>query len=301
MRAFAPRAHVYPGPIRGVVLATYYADDDGQEQASPPQVLCDVWPLRGGGFIPGVPVMQRGSCVGNVSLWVPQPSRTNLATGEALRLSGDGTIENPPTSPDDLDGEFVVVDWLDGSILRPVVVGSLPHPKGARVQAGLVPQAIPSVTPGEAADLPAGPDGNERYVAHQGLVGRIDRAGNLRLDLAGSGVANDGVTEDAPAGDSGRVDLNLRAGGQLVVRSAGVPVFVVTADADGKVTIDLGRDASERAVLGDRFAALFDGHRHPTPFGTTGPVVLEDRIAPAQDDPARRVLSERVRYPAGDE
>lgn len=299
-RAYRPRGTADPGLARAVVLTTYYADaeDARQARSRPRQVLCDVWLMRGG-RLPGVPVLQHGSAVTNASLWVPQATTRNLVSGEPLTLTNAGEGAPPATSPEDLDGEQVLVGWIDGHADRPIVLGSLTHTRGAYPQNGAVAVAPPTVTPGEAAELPKGPDGNERWVAHQGTVARIDRNGNVRIDAAGAGIGNDGETDVRGEGEtSGHVDLNLGAGAELVIRSGGVPVVRIKARPNGQVEVDLGVDPSERGVLGDRFAALFDGHRHLDALGTTGPVVVEDRIAERQEDPDRRVLSERVRLPA---
>lgn len=296
-RPATPRGALLAPPMAAVVLRVHYADEpDSQDGLRTPQIRCDVRFTSGGGA-ERVAVLQHGYSITNGSLWVPQPAVATLS-GEPLRLVPDG--DSPATPTEDLDGEFVLVAFEGGSLHRPVILGALPRPGGKRPQNGHEPAPLPTVTPGEAENLSPVPDGNEAWLAHQGTVARIDRAGNLRVDLTAAGTANDGVTDVRGTTASGVVDLNLRAGATLTVRSGGVPVLVLTARDDGQVTIDLGKAASERAVLGERLQALFDGHRHPYLFGVTGAPTLESRIETVQADAARAVLSERVRLPAGE-
>lgn len=125
-------------------------------------------------------------------------------------------------------------------------------------------------------------------------------AGATAGAVAGLAVAAEVAAETQGHG-VGWIDLNLKPGACVILRSGGVPVFVLTAEADGQVQLDVGRDAGERAVLGDRLMALFDAHRHLYAYGETGPVVVADRISSAQGFPALAVLSERVRLPVSDE
>ena len=429
-----------PPPAMGIVLAVYYADDlEAQRGRRTRQVLCDVALVRGG-FLPRVPVLQHGYSITNGSLWVPSAT-VGTVSGAPLRLVASD--EGPATFFDDLDGECVLVQYIHGARLQPVIVGALPHPATQRLQGGHDPAPLPTYTPGEAERLQAAPSGSESWLAHQGVVARVDRAGNLRVDLEGAGVANDGrtpadgaaesdavaaagasaavaagvaagaaagakagtsggnatsaarsaarvvarkaaraakiaaraaelagqaveaaqnapdlvaaaalaaaeqeaallvqlatdaarakardllaleyeggagagaalgaaagaevaaeVAAETPASGVGWIDLNLKAGAMVLIRSGGVPVFVLTAEADGQVVLDVGKDAAERAVLGERLMALFDGHRHLDAFGMTGPVVPADRMSTAQGDPLRCALSERVRLPAADQ
>ena len=441
MRPVPPPGAAPPPPsTSGIVLAIHYADDlVAQRGRRTRQILCDVALVRGG-RLDRVPVLQHGYSITNGSLWEPSAT-TGTVSGEPLRLvpSADG----PATFFDDLNGEHVLVEFLNGSRHQPIIMGSLPHPASQRVQGGHEPVPLPTYTPGEAERLQGSPSGPESWLAHQGTVARVDRAGNLRVDLEGAGTNNDGRTQpdgvaesdavaaagaaaavaagvaagaaagakagtsggnattvarvavrtvarkaaraakiaaraadlagqaieaaqdapdliaaaalavaeqeaallaqlaldaaqakardllaevyaggapagaalgavagaavaaeiaaETPASGVGWVDVNMKAGACLIVRSGGVPVFVLTAESNGQVTLDVGKDASERAVLGERLTSLFDGHRHLDAFGMTGPVVMADRMSTAQGDPIRCVLSERVRLPAADQ
>lgn len=285
--------------LRGTVVKVYPADDaDAQDRSVPAQTLCDVLLARGG--ILRAPVAQHGSSVANVSRWCPTPARTNMITGEKLVLTNDG-LQNPPSRLDDLDGEQVLVAFIEGEIDRPVIMASLEHPRGVRQVRGRT--AMPGTAARTATDVRQHGEVGERFVAHQGTTARIDHGGSIRADLRRAGVGNDDRTYDAPDEPAGNVDVALRAGSSLLVRNeAGEPIFVLTVDAAGSCTLDIGRTAGERMVLGDRFQTLFDNHRHTSWYGMTGPVAPDGRIATAQaGGAATRVLSERARLPAGEE
>lgn len=238
-----PRSEVNPGLTRGVVIRVFSGDESvGVAPLVPAQVLCDVLLARGG--IVRAPVMQRGSSTSNVSRWIPTPARSNMVTGAVIKLTNDG-VDPPPSNLDDLDGEVVLIDWLDGSIDRPVIVGSLEHPRGIR--RNIDSYATPS--PSEALAVRNHSDVHERFLAHQGTTARIDRAGCVRLDLRRAGVANDGQTYDAQGEAAGNLDVALRAGSELLVRGvSGLPFLRVRAQGD-EILLDIGASPTERILL----------------------------------------------------
>jgi hypothetical protein len=441
-RAYVPRRQRPARLTRAVVMATHYTDEnEGGELPSrayhhPGAVTVDLMFL-GGGRAQDVPVTQRGSSVTNLDLWVPHAATRTL---DGTPFAWPPTATSPPLDPENVDGEWVLVDFIDGDPMAPVVIGSTTHPRTRRPQEGATPKPLPSYTPGEAENLSRLPDGLERFGAHQGAVVRLDRAGNLRIDLGGAGVADDGETQatesaavaaagaaaalaagvaagaaaGARAGRTGGnatttaravarkaarkaaraakfvaevaeaagqvvelaenavdlaaaaalavaeeeaaalaqlvtdaaearardllaaeyeggagagaalgaaagaavaavvagettghgvgwIDVNMKPGAAVIIRSGGVPVFVLTAEGDGQVVLDVGRNPGQRAVLGDRLMRIFDSHRHLDAFGVTGPVVPADRMSTAQGNANKAALSERVHLPTPDE
>lgn len=254
--AYKRRPHLYPGPQRGVVVRVIAADvEDEQRRASPPQVICDVLLARGG--IVRAPVLQRGSAVTNVSRWVPTPARTNMATGAAVKLVNDG-LDPPPSDIEDLDGDLVVVEFLELDLNRPVIMGSLEHQRGRRSAITKYP-TVP-VTEGAGYEPRRHSEVGERFVAHQGTTGRIDRGGNVRLDLRRAGVANDDRTYDVPNETAGQLDIALRGGREVIIRNeAGEPIFRVVAQADGTVLMRAGKTTGERLLLAGPTIAHMNG------------------------------------------
>lgn len=244
-KLYRRRADATPGLMLGMVVATYSGDDrDKQGQTSPPQVLCDVLMLNGG--VLRAQVMQRGSSVANVDRWVPSAARSNVVTGAAVKLTNDG-ISPPPSNIYDLDGDVVVVDFL-GSVDVPIIVGSIEHPRTLRPTK--TQYSVPGVVQGAGIPMQSGGDVRARYLAHQGAQVQVDRAGNVRLDMRGSGVANDGQTYDAADTASGNVDVCVRTGSEVVVRNqAGVPMLRVLATEGGNLSLRAGTAPSDTVLI----------------------------------------------------
>lgn len=230
-----------PPLSRGVVVALHTADSGGEPDA-PGDVLCDVLLARGG--VVRATVMQRGSSIGNVSRWTPAPAQTNLVTGIPVKLINDQLIP-PPSDWYDLDGEIVVVAWLEGSPNRPTIIGSLEHPRGAR--ATRTTYAIPDTDLQPIVRTHAATD--DRYLAHAGTTARIDRGGSVRLDLRRAGVANNNREYGAPGQPAGLVDVSLRTGAEVIIRNeAGIPVARVMATATG-AELSLGIAPTDGVLL----------------------------------------------------
>ena len=242
--------------MRGMVVRVIAADAvDQGDVVTPPQPLCDVLLARGG--IVRAPVMQRGSSIGNGSYWTPQPARTNLVTGAAVKVEGDGLVPQPARL-EDLDGEMVLVGWMDGEIDRPVIVGSFQHPRTPRRINARV--SIPVVAEGAGNSPRRDLDVQTRAVTHQGTTAALDRGGNVRLDLRRAGVANDGSTYDANGETAGVVDVALRRGTETVIRAEdGVPILRIMVDAAGEVSFRVGRAPDARVFLAGPLASHLDG------------------------------------------
>lgn len=246
-RPYRSRRDAAVGPLLGMVVATYAATNASvQGQTNPPQVLCDVLMVRGG--ILRAQVMQRGSSVSNVDRWVPAPARTNMATGAAVKLTQDG-LDPAPANIYDLDGDLVLVQFVGANYELPVIVGSIEHPRGTRgVPAAY---AVPTVAQGQPMPMQSAGDLGSRYIAHQGTQAQIDRAGNVRLDLRGAGVANDATTYAAPDTTAGNLDVAVRANSEVVVRNeAGVPVVRIIVEPGGNISARVGASPTDTVLIG---------------------------------------------------
>lgn len=245
-KTYRKRSEPMPGMMRGMVVATYSGEQaDKQGQTNPPQVLCDVLMVNGG--VVRAQVMQRGSSVSNVSRWVPCAARSNVVTGAAVKLTQDG-LDPPPASIYDLDGDMVVVEFLEGSVELPIIVGSIEHPRALRPTK--TQYSVPAVVQGQGTVMQSGGDIRSRYLAHQGAQVQVDRAGNVRLDMRGAGVANDGKTYDAPDTASGNVDVCVRSGSEVVIRNqAGVPMVRAIADAAGNLSLRVGTSPTDTVLI----------------------------------------------------
>ena len=255
-RPYRARDEGVAGLVRGMVVRVIAADGEDQGAiATPPQPLCDVLLARGG--IVRAAVLQRGSSVQNGSFWTPAPARTNLVTGAAVKVEGDQLVPQPARL-EDLDGEMVLIGWMDGDIDRPVIVGSYQHPRTPRRINGRV--SIPTVEQGAGNSPRRDIDVQTRAVTHQGTVAALDRGGNVRLDLRRAGVANDGQTYDANGETAGVVDVALRRGTETVIRAEdGVPVLRIMVADDGNVSFRVGREPNARVFLAGPLASHLDG------------------------------------------
>jgi hypothetical protein len=282
-----------------MVVATYAADDSAVQGATnPPQVLCDVMMARGG--ILRAQVMQRGSSVSNTSRWVPAPARTNMATGAPVKLSQDG-LDPAPSNLYDLDGDLVLVSYVGANFEVPIVIGSIEHPRGTRGVPAAYP--VPTVAQGQPSPMQSAGDVQARYVAHQGTQAQIDRAGNVRVDLRGAGVANDATTYDAPNATAGNLDVAVRAGSEVLVRNeAGVPVVRIIVASNGNISARVGASPTDTVLIasptidhmtgweganggvGERVAALWTAVNvaaaTATTTGVATPVLIEPGALP---------------------
>lgn len=253
---YRSRREPVAGPHLGMVVATYAADVSAVQGATnPPQILCDVMMVRGG--ILRAQVMQRGSSVSNVDRWVPAPARTNMATGAAVKLTQDG-LSPAPSNLYDLDGDLVLVSYVGANYELPIIIGSIEHPRGNRGVPTSYP--VPTVVQGAPSPMQSSGDVGSRYVAHQGTQAQIDRAGNVRVDLRGAGVANDSTTYAAPNTTAGNLDVAVRAGSEVVVRNeAGAPVVRIIVQPAGNISARIGFAPTDTVLIATPTIAHLDG------------------------------------------
>lgn len=212
------------------------------------------------GVIPRVLVTRgrQGLHEGEISL--PRPAM----------MAVNGTLDGQTTNPAMMDGDHVVVAFLDDDMKRPYIREYLPHPS-----ADIGNAALPV---GQRMRL-AGADGSPLFWKHRGAYWGLDTNGNWHFDLtrAHTGQYNADGSEPDPAldGTSGnteallpkmaRIHIKLGDDREITIEENG-PSLVVTlpagavaftsdsfnADASGEVK--LGRGAGvEKVVLGTRW------------------------------------------------
>ena len=147
------------------------------------------------------------------------------------------------------------------------------------------------------------PIGQERYVAHNGTIVRIDQQGSIIVDTSLAGVQNSQIdaVPSALIGDAGHIDINVlkRSGQGLNFRIGGEVVFRVSATISGDVIVSLGKEVAKAfsAVLGENLQKVFDNHQHMTPQGATTkplPVQLEAFAGEFADEPVPTLVSTNI-------
>lgn len=251
--------------VRGVVVAVYFSDGQQDREAAVRQrdpkgagypirhVAADV--LTYGGrfrtFLAKVPIVPRRHALNDYDgLWIPRAATVDLATGGAPILrTTDGVVSDPR----DLDGDHVLVEFLENDPSQPFIRDELPHPRAKYVQVKAAGDAVES-----------------RF---RGVVTRIDTDGNVVLDTtrANSGAVAPGpgptAGDETPAADAahGRVTLRMNAAAPFtlegVAAGGGGETFKIDIDPATKrfrLRLDAGaaleitdRDGNAVAVVGD--------------------------------------------------
>lgn len=168
--------------LRGVVTATYVIDDDkhpfaGREDQVPTAVYCDVLTFgRNWRFIPKALVAQERSGLHSGHVWKPRAC--------SMSLTGDPVDLNQGTNPANLDGDHVLVGFLDGNSNQPVIMRALPHPAAdvGNEEFGV----------GHRLKLKV-EDGDPDFYKHNGTYYGIHKNGDFYIDTT---HANDGELLD---------------------------------------------------------------------------------------------------------
>jgi len=241
------------GPYRGVVIETYVTGSENRSESAF-SVEADVVLVRSGARLSRVPVLSRWG-VNDAAPWVPRKT-TRTLSGDPLNVDGTitrrGRFVELASVLSDLDGDVVLVDYIEGDFRFPVVTGAYPHPHSHR-----------EVIEGDGwAEAEGGsergtPHDKESFFRFAGAEVRINSAGDVLLDTVGA--TSDRVDED-PAEGQGQVRIRVKSSKRLTVEMDGTDVLEVWKDA-GQVRIDLGEDATQRLVLGDDNKGAFDNFR----------------------------------------
>jgi len=188
-----PKSTIY----RAVVLHTYATDDPirtptGRKGTTRLQsVECDIVLTRSMVHYARVPVMQQRHGVNDADLWIPRPTTrvvgNQFQSPTLARVSTRGTVLPVPPNLADLDGDHVLVSFIEGDPESPIIVGSISHAKTQRrvVRGGGWSDTDFGTTRGK-------PQLKERYMHYRGVEVRINDKGDVLLDASGA-------TGDAPS------------------------------------------------------------------------------------------------------
>lgn len=264
--------------VRGVVLAVYsIGDEDYLDNGVPTSaVYADV--LAYGVHKHVIPqVLITGGRLGMHEGDIVYPRPTTLDTG-------NDTLDFEKVNPADLDGDHILVGFIDNDLSLPYMITSYPHPNadlgneaenlGHRVYLTTSDQNGSAV---EGKLLHKQP----RYIKHRGAFFGVDDEGNFEVDLtrAHTGEYQASGEEPDPANDgtSGNYRVKLPEGSTVTVQIAG-GASVTLSESNGYAKLEIG-EADFSAMIEERFQnwwntqvkVFLDEHTHPYVLGQTGP------------------------------
>jgi hypothetical protein len=265
---------------RAVVLATYATNASIRTQLNENttrkyEIECDVLLLKSSVFYPRVPVVQRDHGVNNANLWLPRPT-TRVIDGSALnftRVSARGTKQTIPQNPEELDGDIVVLEFLEGDLEMPIITGAFTHPKTNRlvIEGSGWSESLQGTERGT-------PHQNEKYIRYRGVELRINDNGDVLIDTVG---ATKDESNEVPAATGGQVRVRVKSTERFTVQMGTVDVLEVWQDPlTQQVHIDLGEDADEAIVRGNKLTTWLLAHIHPDAVGGTAPPIDPAGVPP---------------------
>lgn len=252
--------------VRGVVIGTYVPLDETAATTNgtqPSVVYCDVLTYSG---MPGLRTVILKRCLVSQPhgggpfegyVWKPRAARTDLSTGELTEGS----------KPEDLDGDHVLVGFMDDSFTQPVILRSIPHPR-----TGLGNEDLAAA--GHRQKLKP-VDGEPSLFKQRGTFYGVDDKGNFLVD---SSRAHDGEYpggQEVPKGDENHGDIRMVAPATAEVTIRGLSVdgsneaytfrlksneILLNIEDDGTAVISIGGDTNLVLTGNDAAAALTLGN-----------------------------------------
>lgn len=231
-------------------------------------------------------------------VWKPRATTLDV-TGNPLDL-------NKGSNPANMDGDHVLVGFLEGNTSHPVVLGGLPHPAADVGNAGK--------PAGQRLRLKLA-DGDPDFRKHHGSFYGIDDLGNFVIDttMGWSGALNPDGSEPPPpgAGATGNHRTLLQPGAQAVL-SIGGGATTVADGADATATFTVGDGAVSVAIaqalqtfLDSTIKPMFDNHVHtyiaPAIPGSPAPTLSASTSTPPSIWGAMptSVISTKAKIPNG--
>lgn len=252
--------------LRGVVVASYVYDSGPlpNQSTEPNDIYVDVLVYgQVNTVLPRVLWTQGRSGLHEGDISLPRAATLDTS-GEPLDVT--------KSKPQALDGDHVVVGFLEDDLGQPYVVTCLNHPSSDIGRAG--------APLGQRMRLTSA-DGHPRLTKHRGSALGIDTNGNAVLDTrqAHSGEYQGDGSEPLPTnnGSNGNTIVDLQEGATITIR-IGDGAAIVIQNRDGNAEMTLGDGARGVALaenlqnyINNQVKLLFDQHTHPYAFGPTGP------------------------------
>ena len=263
--------------LRGAVLVTYVSDDAAHPEAdydAQVAVYCDcvvVANIPGARwtFLPRVLVSQDNGGLQEGRIWKPRAS--------TLDVTENAADANLATNPANLDGDHVLIGFLNDRLNEPIILRGLPHPAA---DVGQEDEIV-----GHRMRLKIA-DGNPDFWKHRGAFYGVSDDGDFVVDLtqAYAGELDEKGTQPAPPADgtTGNYKVRLPDKSKLTVEIEGV----------AEVSVAVGEHIETLyTASGSGVKAAHDGHMHPTGTGPSGGPTI---TFPAWDP---KIISDRSKIP----
>jgi hypothetical protein len=198
---------------RAVVTAVYYVDDKapmipnapGAGEQTRRNILCDVRTYgRVSRVLHCVPVLQRVQGVWDEDTYVPRPTRGTIDGSEL-------TTEVPYTPPGLMDGDHVIIGFLENDPAQPVILPfTLGHP---------ATQTPARLKPDVPTEWGAPPVPRTRRIRHGGTILEWNEVGDFQINATEAAKADyvNGA-EVGNAGNSGTILIKTMDGGGGIVK-----------------------------------------------------------------------------------
>ncbi len=292
--------------FRGVVTATYELDNPNHPEAdtaggvSAVAIYCDVlvyssmWNQRFQ-MLKACVVSQELGGMHRGRVWKPRATKLDK-TGSAVDI-------DRATNPAELDGDHVLVSFLDDNLNQPIIIRGIPHPSADFGNEDKVA--------GKRLRLKVA-DGDPDFWKHHGAFFGVSDAGNFVVDTteayAGEALLENGKERPAVEdGTTGNYTVRLPKGAKLTVQiEGGATLEVDLKDADAKFTLG---DGAKSAIIAETLQTFWDstvkpaldewagpaGHKHGTGVGPSG-VPIPPFVTPTFDAAA---ISSKIKFPNG--
>ena len=270
--SYVPTAGLARGSIlRGVVFSVKPYD------GTYPGIRCQVYIYStystACGLLSDVIVTQSVSSIAGGQVHIPSPTTRSLVELEGLK-------GNKGFNPNEVDGDHVLVGFIDGLQSLPAIIAYLNHPKTDE-------DKDPSSDPIGYRVLPREEDGLPMFTKHLGSFQGFDTSANYICDTrkghkepdanpsgtasTGGGLTNVGVevsSTETSSGEatSGNYTVKLKQNAKLLIEFEGGANSIQLTDNDGVLdittsstvninadSVDVGNAATEAALLGTTY------------------------------------------------
>jgi hypothetical protein len=198
--------------LRGVVIRVFKPGDPQLgTRRSPlkvlaPAILCDVliYDPDYVTILHDVAILRRSAGAVDSEVWVPRAASIDL-TGQPFAVAGNGPLDPTvlaPTNPSNMDGDHVVVGFMNNDLAQPIILGQLDHPQNANH----VPYGVPPDT--------------KLAVTMRGWLWAMKADGTMIVDsnLASAGIIPPALPPvETPDPGAGNLEISLPAGRKISI------------------------------------------------------------------------------------